>query len=100
MQFGDLKPGQVETIVGQLFGKAEPGAGPDLARYPALTFAPAQWGEGVRLARNGDAADALADAAKLDGLVAAIDAFARKSGATWEEIFDAVRYDRDHPKGA
>jgi hypothetical protein len=80
-------------VKAQLFGTAAAGTGPDLAGYPHLTYAPAQWGEGVRIARNGAPISDIALDAQAD-CVAAIDSVARSENLSWAELFDALRYAR------
>ena len=51
----------------QLRGSSTAGSGPDLTGYPHLTYAPSQWGEGVRVARTGAEVEYLArDLSELD----------------------------------
>jgi hypothetical protein len=76
----------------QLRGASSGGAGPDLAGYPHLTYAPAQWGEGVRVARSG--APVAGIAYDASALVADIDRLALDEGLSWDELFDALRYAR------
>jgi hypothetical protein len=77
----------------QLFGTATRGTGPDLTGYPHLTYAPSQWGEGVRIARNGAPVAGISLDAQA-GCVAAIDALAQSENLSWPELFDALRYAR------
>ena len=76
----------------QLRGASTGGSGPDLTGYPHLTYAPEQWGDGVRIARNGAEVDSiLLDA---DTLAKKVDFLARAEGLTWDELFDVLRYGR------
>lgn len=76
----------------QLNGRSSGGSGPDLTGYPHLTYAPDQWGDGVRIARNGaDVATIGHDAAPT---VLMLDQLARSESLTWDELFDALRYAR------
>ncbi len=81
------------TVTTKLAGKCEGGNGPDLTKYPHLTHAPSQWGEGIRVASNGKTVDAIALDAAL--LVPELDAYVNAHGITWAELFDALRYARD-----
>jgi hypothetical protein len=80
-----------------LQGKCEGGDGPDLTRYPRLTHAPDQWGEGVRVASNGAAVAeiALTCEEQLSDLAIA----AGHYQITLAELFDALLYahDQAHP---
>jgi hypothetical protein len=76
----------------QLCGSSTVGSGPDLTGYPHLTYALAQWGEGVCIARTGAEVkgigyDAAPTALMLDRLAAA-------EGITSDELFDTLRYAR------
>jgi hypothetical protein len=77
----------------ELRGSSTGGSGPDLTGYPHLTYAPAQWGEGVRIASNGINAAALVVEGAM--ILNAIDDFAAQNGVTLAELFDAIRYARD-----
>ncbi len=68
----------------------------DLTGYPHLVFAPQQWGEGVRVASNGIPVKDIAVAAKRIELATTIEAVAHGLDLTWDELFDALRYARDH----
>lgn len=83
-------------IVKPFRGVCSPGAGPDLARYPRLTHAPAQWGEGVRTAGTGVPCDEIAERCLLAGIVASIDATATSMGVSFGEVLHALDYARDH----
>jgi hypothetical protein len=75
----------------QLRGSSSGGA-VDLTGYPHLSYAPDQYGPGVRIARNGAAVEAIAyDASPL---VVDIDREAQSHGLSWDELFDALRYAR------
>jgi hypothetical protein len=80
-------------VTAQLFGAAGPGSGPDLTGYPHLTYAPSQWGQGIRIARNGASVFGIAFDARAK-CVAAIDALAQSENLSWPELFDALRYAR------
>ncbi len=84
-------------IVASLKGGAEKPAGSiDLAGYRCLTYAPFQWGDGVRIASTGlKVADVALAAAKVN-LVGTIETLAHGLDLTWDELFDALRYARDH----
>jgi hypothetical protein len=75
-----------------LRGSSTAGTGPDLAGYPHLTYAPAQWGDGVRIARNGAEVDSITDDAAPTVLM--LDRLAAAERITWDELFDALRYAR------
>jgi hypothetical protein len=76
----------------ELRGSSTAGSGPDLTGYPHLTYAPAQWGEGVRIARTGAEVKGIGyDAAPT---VLMLDRLAAAEGITWDELFDALRYAR------
>ncbi len=70
----------------------------DLSRYPSLTYAPAQWGEGVRTATTGVSIAFIANAARAedgsDGLVGQIDDLAKLLQISFDELLDALRYAR------
>ncbi len=68
----------------------------DLRGYPQLTYAPLQWGEGIRLHKNGLPVTQIAAAAKRIDLVGGIEQVCMGLDLTWEELFDALRYARDH----
>jgi hypothetical protein len=75
----------------QLRGASSGGA-VDLTGYPHLSYAPDQYGPGVRIARNGKQVDGIAyDASPL---VMDIDRLAADEGLSWAELFDALRYAR------
>ena len=84
------------SIKAEITGTAETPAGSiDLSGYPRLTYAPSQWGGGIRIASCGMAvADVAAAAATVD-LAATIEDVATELGLTWDELFDALRYGRD-----
>jgi hypothetical protein len=48
----------------ELHGSSTGGSGPDLTGYPHLTYAPGQWGDGVRVASNGKAVWEIAETAQ------------------------------------
>lgn len=63
-----------------------------LDRFPNLTYAPAQHGEGVRTHLKGVLVDDIALSAKGSGLLAKIEIEAAKHGVDIEELLDAIRY--------
>jgi uncharacterized protein (DUF433 family) len=77
----------------RLRGACTGGTGPDLTGYPHLTYAPAQWGEGVRFAKHGEAIADIVERCEeqiSDLRVAA--AFCR---VTLRELFDAILYSQE-----
>jgi hypothetical protein len=80
-----------------LRGECTGGTGPDLRDYPRLTHAPAQWGEGVRVASNGKPADEIARACEAE--VQHLADVAVHYDITLAELFDALRWVLDHPDG-
>ena len=66
----------------------------DLARYPNLTYAPAQWGDGVRTATQGTPVAEIAKAVQESGLMHAIDVAAASAAIPLDELLDAIRYAR------
>ena len=76
----------------QLRGSSSAGTGPDLVGYPHLTYAPSQWGPGVRVASNGANVGAIAADAK--SIISEVDALARREGISLDELCDALRYAR------
>jgi hypothetical protein len=66
----------------------------DLNGYPALTYAPQQWGDGIRLARNGEPIEKLVEYARIHDLIGTIEEMSLATGASWSEIFDVLRYAR------
>lgn len=85
------------SVTPKLFGTCEhpPGA-IDFTKYPNLTLALQQWGEGVRIASTGTKVADVALAAARVELVETIETLARHLDLTWDELFDALRYARDH----
>jgi hypothetical protein len=79
-------------VKAQLLGSSSGGSGPDLTGYPHLVYAPAQWGEGVRVASNGAHADRIGSGVAEHPLphVALV------SGVTLEEALDCYRYAFDN----
>ena len=69
-------------------GGCTAGSGPDLTGYPHLTHAPAQWGDGVRIASNGAAVKHVAE--HVDELPITI--VAGVFDITIEAAADAYRY--------
>jgi hypothetical protein len=82
-------------VVNAFRGVCSTGTGPDLARYPRLTHAPSQWGEGVRTAGTGVSCEEIAVRAQMEGLVAPLDALAATCGVTLGEVLHALDYARD-----
>jgi hypothetical protein len=76
----------------KLMGTCIGGTGPDLTGYPLLTYAPAQWGPGIRLASNGAAV--LSIALDAGSLMPDIDALAQSEGITLGELFESLLYAR------
>jgi hypothetical protein len=76
----------------ELRGSATGGSGPDLTAYPHLTYAPHQWGEGVRIARNGAKVDDIA--MHLRFFAQDVDTVAAAEELSWDELFDVLRYAR------
>ncbi len=84
-------------IIATLQGRVEKPAGcVDLTGYPRLTYAPFQHGEGVRIASHGFLVADVAKAAAKVNLVGTIEVLAKGLDLTWDELFDALRYARDH----
>ena len=84
-------------IVATLAGTADRPAGSvDLTGYPKLTYAPHEYGEGIRVASNGAPVTAIVQAAEWVDLVPRIEGVARGLDLAWDELFDALRYARDH----
>ncbi len=84
-------------IVARAVGTAEmPADAVDLTRYRHLTYAPAQWGPGIRTAAHGIPLAAIVEAADWVDLVPRIEGICRGLDLTWDELFDALRYARDH----
>ncbi len=73
------------------------GEGPDLAKFPLLTYAPGQHGEGVRVASNGVLVEDIVEAATHshdESVVTSLFSLALAFSITWDEMFDALRYAR------
>lgn len=70
-------------------GRAGRGFGPDLSDYYFLTYAPKQWGDGVRTADSGTPVSAIADGL-AEGYSAA--ELAGRYGTTVSAVRDAARY--------
>jgi hypothetical protein len=66
----------------------------DLTRYPNLTYAPLQWGEGVRTSTNGVAVAEIAVAATAFSVTSELDRLAYGLGISLDELLDAIRYAR------
>jgi hypothetical protein len=77
----------------QLHGTAGTGSGPDLAGYPHLTYAPSQWGEGVRCASNGIPVSQIAEECG-DHLGFNLLTAAGAYGISIDELFQALKYAR------
>jgi hypothetical protein len=82
---------------GVLFGTCTGGTGQEMRDYPRLTIAPAQWGEGVRVASNGKAVDEIARACGHE--VKHLVDVAAHYQINMAELFDALRWVLDHPAG-
>ncbi len=79
----------------QLKGQVEkPADAIDLTGYPKLTYAPFQYGEGVRVASNGVLVNEVANAAIGSSLTHGIEQLARQFDLTWDELFDSLLYAR------
>lgn len=81
----------------RLKGGCSAGTGPDLAGYPHLTHAPAQWGEGVRIASTGVPAQEVVDRFRggsvyMPSVIEELNEAAEELHISWAEIFDALRY--------
>jgi hypothetical protein len=85
-----------DDLTTKLSGTAGPGV-VDLTGYPNLTYAPSQWGDGVRVASNGYRVEEIARAADDEGLVDGCRLVARRFGLSSSELYDALRYAHDHP---
>ncbi len=84
-------------IIATIAGSAEtPADSIDLTGYRHLTYAPSQWGEGVRTANHGTAVAEIAAAVRRIDLVGSIEQIGKELDLTWDELFDALRYARDH----
>ena len=77
-------------VKANLRGTVTGGAGPDLTGYPHLTYAPSQWGEGVRCASSGAPVHSVAFDAKID----LVEAVAKTHHVTLHEVVDSIRYAR------
>ena len=65
----------------------------NLSGYPGLTYAPVQWGPGVRLAHNGTPIEDVVSHPDLIAAVATLKERAAAHGiANWSDICDAVRF--------
>lgn len=64
----------------------------DLARYPGLTYAPAQHGEGIRFAHNGRPVEAVAASEAGRAAVAHLDSVGAALGVSLAEVCDAIKY--------
>jgi hypothetical protein len=80
------------SVVAKLKGACAGGNGPDLTGYPHLVYAPAQWGEGVRIASNGAKASYVA-VSVADGPITRA---AARHGVSLEEALDAFKYVREN----
>ena len=81
------------SVTARLKGTSSAGSGPDLTGYPQLVYAPAQWGEGVRVASNGAALiDIRRDCeVQVDELISIAD----QHDVTLRELFDAILYSQE-----
>jgi hypothetical protein len=77
----------------ELHGSSTGGSGPDLTGYPHLTYAPGQWGEGVRVASNGIPIAQIAEECG-DHLGFNILTAAGAYGISIDELFEALKYGR------
>lgn len=68
----------------------------DLWKYPGLTFAPAQHGEGVRFASNGRPVVEVLSVEVGRDARDQIDRLAREQGVSFSDACDALKYLRDH----
>lgn len=64
----------------------------NLSRYPSLTYAPEQHGDGVRTHVSGKSVDDIYRAANDTLIVATLKEFANTHGVDFEELCDALRY--------
>ncbi len=88
---------QEAPVIASLQGTVSKPAGSiDLTKYPQLTYAPQQWGPGVRVASCGTTVADVALAAARVNLVGTIETLANGLDLTWDELFDSLRYARDH----
>jgi hypothetical protein len=87
------------SVKAKLNGTCTASAGPDLTGYPHLVYAPAQWGEGVRIASNGQSVEEIAGYADTQyrdtTLAYLMDETAQRFSISWPELFDALCYARD-----
>lgn len=79
-------------------GECTPGDGPDLKDFPSLTYAPGQWGEGVRLARNGQPISDVIVAAQASGITDLLNRMVQETGFSFDEVFDALQYAKANPE--
>jgi hypothetical protein len=77
-------------LIPRLRGTAGSGTGPDLTGYPHLVYAPAQWGQGVRVASNGAAIAPIAACAAERPIEYAATIY----GISPTAVLDALRYAR------
>jgi hypothetical protein len=77
-----------------LRGSSTGGHGPDLTGYQHLTYAPAQWGQGVRVASNGASVDMIANDPMVVDVMESLDELASAEGISLDELFDCLRYAR------
>lgn len=81
-------------IVATLAGTAgKPAGSVDLTGCPNLVYSPDL---GVRTAAHGTPVAAIVSAADWVDLVPRIEGVCRGLDLTWDELFDALRYARDH----
>jgi hypothetical protein len=66
--------------------------GPNLSRYPNLTYSPSQRGEGVRTHVKGVPVDEIHASAVASGVADALVAECEKHGVDIHELCDAIRY--------
>lgn len=71
----------------------------NLHAYPGLTFAPQQYGAGIRFAHNGreikDLADFLNCEIMWDSPISAIEGASKELGVSFGDVCDALKFLRD-----
>lgn len=67
----------------------------NLGRYPNLTYAPAQWGDGVRTHLAGKSVEDIAEhMTRYETAICSLDEHCAELGVTFDELLDALRYAR------
>ena len=90
MALSILEPPIIATLAGTA---VRPAGAIDLTGYPHLVYSP---NPGIRTAAHGTPLAAIVEAADWVDLVPRIEGVARGLDLTWDELFDSLRYARDH----